>query len=174
MIVAKLNNGYKPDRQAEDSRRDSRPERKRMPEDKKGPEDFKVVDRRSFGTDGSRLEPAETPAEQSNTEEEGRSAGAVADRAEPSPAPAPVRFHTLVSYLATTVMFQLGLLAGSSGERVPLDLGNARRTLDLLDILQEKTRGNLTPEEGKLLDDVLYELRLSFLEIQKGGPQASA
>ena len=83
-------------------------------------------------------------------------------------------FHTLVSYLATTVMFQLGLLAGPSGERIPLDLANARRTLDLLDILQEKTRGNLTTEEAKLLDDVLYELRLSFLEIQKGGSPASA
>ena len=145
-----------------------------MPEDKKGPENFKVVDRRSFGTDGSRREPAETPEEKPNSEEEGRAAGALADRAEPSPAPAPVSFHTLVSYLATTAMFQLGLLAGPSGERIPLDLGNARRTLDLLDILQEKTRGNLTPEEGKLLDDVLYELRLSFLEIQKGGPPASA
>ncbi len=145
-----------------------------MPEDKKGPEDFKVVDRRSFGTDGSRLEPAETPAEQPNTEEEGRSAGAVADRAEPSPAPAQVSFHTLVSYRATTALFQLGLLAGPTGERIPLDLSNARRTLDLLDILQEKTRGNLTTEETKLLDDVLYELRLSFLEMQKASPQASA
>ena len=174
MIVAKLNNGYKPDRQTEEAYRGSRPERERMPEDKKGPEDFKVFDRRSFSTDGSRLEPAETPAEQPNTEEEGRSAGAVADWAEPSPAAPPVSFHTLVSYLATTAMFQLGLLAGPSGERIPLDLANARRTLDLLDILQEKTRGNLTPEEGKLLDDVLYELRLSFLEIQKGGPPEAA
>ena len=145
-----------------------------MPEDKKGPEDFKVVDRRSFGTDGSRRDAAETPEEKPSLEEEGPSAGVVADRAEPSPAPAPVSFHTLVSYLATTAMFQLGLLAGPSGERIPLDLAKARRTLDLLDILQEKTRGNLTTEEAKLLDDVLYELRLSFLEIQKGGSPASA
>jgi hypothetical protein len=142
-----------------------------MPEDKKGPEEFKVVDRRSFGTDGSRLEAEET--EEPNREEEKHSAGAVTDRAEPSAAPAPVAFHTLVSYLATTAMFQLGLLAGPSGEKIPLDLGNARRTLDLLDILQEKTRGNLTTEEAKLLDDVLYELRLSFLEIQKGGSPVS-
>ena len=174
MIVAKLNNGYKPERQTEDSHRDSRPERKRMPEDKKGPGDFKVVDRRSFGTDGSRRDAEETPEEKPNPEEEGHSAGVVADQAGPSSVPAPVSFQTLVSYLATTVMFQLGLLAGPSGERIPLDLANARRTLDLLDILQEKTRGNLAPEEAKLLDDVLYELRLSFLEIQKGGPPESA
>jgi hypothetical protein len=143
-----------------------------MPEDKKGPEDFKVVDRRSFSTDGSRLETEGT--EKPNPEEEGRSAAAGADQAEPSPAVAPVGFHTLVSYLATTAMFQLGLLAGPSGEKIPLDLANARRTLDLLGILQEKTRGNLSTEEAQLLDDVLYELRLSFIEIQKGGSPASA
>ena len=142
-----------------------------MPEDKKGLEDFKVVDRRSFSTDGSRLEAEETG--KPNHEEEGHSAAAVTDRAESSPAPSPVSFHTLVSYLATTAMFQLGLLAGPSGERIPLDLANARRTLDLLDILLEKTQGNLTSEEAKLLDDVLYELRMSFLEIQKGGSPTS-
>jgi hypothetical protein len=145
-----------------------------MPEEKEGPSDFRVVDRRSFSTDGSRRDPEETPEERPNPEEEGHSAGAVADQVGPSAAPAPVSFQTLVSYLATTAMFQLGLLAGPSGERIPLDLGNARRSLDLLDVLQEKTQGNLTPEEGKLLDDVLYELRLSFLEIQKGGPQETA
>ena len=66
-------------------------------------------------------------------------------------------------------MFQLGLLPGPSGENIPLDLASARRTLDLLDVLQQKTQGNLSKEEAKLLDDVLYELRLTFIEIQKGG-----
>ena len=145
-----------------------------MPEDKKSPEDFKVVDRRSFSTDGSRLDAEKAPEQEPIHQEEGPAAAPGADQAEPSPAQPPVSFHTLVSYLATTAMFQLGLLAGPSGEKIPLDLPNARRTLDLLDILQEKTRGNLSTEEGKLLDDVLYELRLSFLEIQKGGSPAPA
>jgi hypothetical protein len=76
-------------------------------------------------------------------------------------------FDTLVSYLSTTAMFQMGLLAGPGGERIPADLANARRTIDLLEILQEKTQGNLTAEEAKLLDDILYELRMSYVEIEK-------
>jgi hypothetical protein len=44
---------------------------------------------------------------------------------------------------------------------------NAQRTIDLLQVLQEKTQGNLTPQESRLLDDVLYELRMTFVELQK-------
>jgi len=46
---------------------------------------------------------------------------------------------------------------------------SARRTIDLLEVLQEKTRGNLTPVESRLLEDVLYELRLSYVEVEKRG-----
>jgi len=174
VIVVKLNHEPQPGGQAQGSRRESRPERKRMPEDKKGPEEFKVVDRRSFGTDGSRLEAQDdTAGDMPDPEVEGGSASAVADRVEPSPALGPVGFQTLVSYLATTAMFQLGLLAGPSGEKIPQDLANARRTLDLAGHLAREDSGQPDPEEGKLLDDVLYELRLSFLEIQKGGSPAS-
>jgi hypothetical protein len=76
-------------------------------------------------------------------------------------------FETLVSYLSTTAMFQLGLIAGPSGEHIPADMPNAKRTLDLLEVLQEKTRGNLSANESRLLEDVLYELRVSFVEMQK-------
>jgi hypothetical protein len=165
--------------------------------EEKQPPSFKVVDRRSFTTDGSRREPdpaAEGKASSAKnsasaiaeagvgavangpaTGERAVAAGTATDAAKPGnpPIPTVANFQTLVSYLATTAMFQLGLLAGPSGETIPLDLANARRTVDLLGVLQEKTQGNLTPEEARMLDDVLYELRLSFLEIQKRGPQAS-
>jgi hypothetical protein len=78
-------------------------------------------------------------------------------------------FETLVSYLSTTAMFQLGVLPGPSGERIPPDMVSARRTIDLLEVLQEKTRGNLTPAESRFLEDVLYELRLSYVEVEKRG-----
>lgn len=140
-----------------------------MPEEKGEPSGFRVVDRRTFSAEGERREVAH--------EDEKKS--------EPRPTPAPASsveaeaetqeyydegvtgFDTLVSYLSTTAMFQLGLLPGPGGERIPADMVNAHRTIDLLQVLQEKTRGNLTPSEAKLLDDVLYELRLSFVEIEK-------
>jgi hypothetical protein len=76
-------------------------------------------------------------------------------------------FDTLVSYLGTTAMFQLGLMAGPSGERIPADLANARQTINMLEVLEQKTEGNLTREEGRLLDDVLYELRMAYVEVDK-------
>ena len=76
----------------------------------------------------------------------------------------PANFATLVSYLSTTAMFQLGLLPGPGGERIPADFANARRTIDLLEVLQQKTQGNLTEDEARMIQEVLYELRLSFVE----------
>ncbi len=89
--------------------------------------------------------------------------------AEPHPAISAdsARFATLVSYLSTTAMFQLGLLPGPGGEHNPPDIDNGSRTIDLLEVLQEKTRGNLTEAEARLLEDVLYELRMKYLEVQK-------
>lgn len=139
-----------------------------MPEEKDQPSGFKVVDRRIFSDDGTRRE--------DSVEE--KTAPPRVERAPEAPVPeeqeaegydegGPAGFDTLVSYLSTTAMFQLGLLPGPGGERIPTDLVNARRTIDLLEILQQKTRGNLTPDEARLLEDVLYELRLSYVEIEK-------
>jgi Domain of unknown function (DUF1844) len=58
-------------------------------------------------------------------------------------------------------------VTGPDGEALPPDLVGAHRTIDLVETLQKKTRGNLTAKESKLLDQILYELRLSFVEINK-------
>jgi len=130
---------------------------------------FRVVDRRPFAADGSRKEG--TPHEEEKAE-----AAPARDRSTqfepPSQPTGPYDdespgFETLVSYLSTTAMFQLGLIPGPSGEHIPADLPNAKRTVDLLEVLQEKTQGNLSARESRLLEDVLYELRMSFVEMQK-------
>jgi hypothetical protein len=130
---------------------------------------FKVVDRRPFSADGSRKE--EIPAEEKKAE-----AVPERDQGTPSEPQSGPRgeyedespgFETLVSYLSTTAMFQLGLIPGPSGEHIPADMPNAQRTVDLLEVLQEKTKGNLTAGESRLLEDVLYELRMSFVAMQK-------
>jgi len=133
---------------------------------------FKVVDRRAFTSEGERM-PGQSEKEQDNREPESRAGAmpAAAPPAEPEPeagdAEVSERFAMLVSYLSTTAMFQLGLLPGPDGEYIPSDLANGSRTIDLLEVLQEKTRGNLARQETKLLEDVLYELRMTYLEVQK-------
>ena len=143
-----------------------------MADEKNEPSGFKVVDRRSFTSEGSRREEgapevkkAEPPPPRPRRRRARRWLNPEPSEAEFSDEPS--GFETLVSYLSTTTMFQLGLLAGPGGERIPPDMANAQRTIDLLQVLQEKTQGNLTPNESRLLDDVLYELRMTFVELQK-------
>ena len=145
-----------------------------MADEKNESSGFKVVDRRSFNNEGSRrdeeapkvikAEPPAPPAKAARPQIIEPNSG---EPAESEFSEEPSGFETLVSYLSTTTMFQLGLLAGPGGERIPPDMPNAQRTIDLLEVLQEKTQGNLTPNESRLLDDVLYELRMTFVELQK-------
>ena len=145
-----------------------------MTDEKNESSGFKVVDRRSFNTEGSRREEEAPkiirPEPAAPVEKSARPEIIEPDTSELTGSDFPEEpsgFETLVSYLSTTTMFQLGLLAGPGGERIPADMANAQRTIDLLDVLQEKTQGNLTPKESRLLDDVLYELRMTFVELQK-------
>jgi len=141
-----------------------------MSEEQTGGSGFKVVDRRAFSSDGTRRQGQpedaerrhETPTPPSTPE----SSPIEVDQEEYAE-PEGTGFEALVSYLSTTAMFQLGLLPGPGGERIPPDFVNAQRSIDLLEVLQKKTRGNLTPDEGRLLEDVLYELRMSFVETEK-------
>jgi hypothetical protein len=133
------------------------------------PSGFRVVDRRTFTSEGSRRKedsPEVKKAEPSPPAER-KERPLVVEPDEAELADEPSGFETLVSYLSTTTMFQLGLIAGPGGERIPSDMPNAQRTIDLLQVLQEKTSGNLTANESRLLDDVLYELRMTFVELQK-------
>jgi hypothetical protein len=71
--------------------------------------------------------------------------------------------------LATTAAVHFGDLPDpETGQRGAADLVAAARVIELLAMLQEKTKGNLIEQEVRLLDDLLYELRLRFVEAQQG------
>ena len=78
------------------------------------------------------------------------------------PQPA-VTFGHLVNQLYVSTMIQMG--AGQEGQRARIDILGAKQTIDLLGILAEKTKGNLTETEDRTLQSVLYEVRLAFLEL---------
>lgn len=76
----------------------------------------------------------------------------------------PIVFDHLVQSMYMTAMMSMG--AGAQpGEKPRIDLMGARQTVDLLGVLQEKTKGNLTENEQRLLESALFELRMMFLEI---------
>jgi len=146
-----------------------------MLDDKNESSGFKVVDRRTFSEDGTPRGEASEPNKHSEAPAAPSGPALVPDEpiSDDFAEEGPSGFGMLVSYLSTTAMFQLGMLPGPGGERIPVDLVNAHMTIDLLEVLQEKTQGNLTSDEAKMLEDVLYELRMTFVEVQKRATQKS-
>jgi hypothetical protein len=84
-----------------------------------------------------------------------------------SPKDFEMSFEKLVASLYTTAIMQLGLDPASGQMKYQPDIIAARQTIDMLSILQEKTKGNLDSKETRLLDSILYELRMAYIEITK-------
>ena len=70
--------------------------------------------------------------------------------------------------LATAALYELGAVPDArSGEVIPADPLVARQTLETLEMLREKTQGNLTEDERKLIDSLLYDLHMRFVELAR-------
>jgi hypothetical protein len=76
----------------------------------------------------------------------------------------PASFPTLVQSILTQILFYLGDLS-TRGAEPSVNLDMAKHQIDILGILEEKTRGNLTPEEKQLLDTALYETRMRYVSV---------
>jgi hypothetical protein len=95
------------------------------------------------------------------------------DRARPSDGPRaaerglPIDFATLVMSLASAAMMSMGRMADPATGTVQKNLAVAQQNIDIIALLKEKTRGNLTAEEERIVEQVLYELRLTYVEALK-------
>jgi hypothetical protein len=79
----------------------------------------------------------------------------------------PASFPVLVSTLTTQSLVALGQIPDPYSGRAIADLEVAKHFIDTLAVLEEKTRGNLTDEEKAMLEDVLHQLRMAFVAMQK-------
>ena len=78
-------------------------------------------------------------------------------------------FSDFLLWMATMIAVQFGDLPHpETGQPLEPNLPAARHFIDIMGMLQEKTAGNLTPQEEKLIDELLFELRRRFLEAQSG------
>ena len=83
--------------------------------------------------------------------------------------PPPADFTGLLLSLGNAALYHLGLVADpQTGEAAPVQLPLARNTIDTLEVLQQKTAGNLDADEEQLLTSLLTELRLRFVEVSGG------
>jgi len=164
-----------------------------MPEGKHQDDEVRVVDRRRFTTEGERRDDVEEPAAPPPVPPAPAASPAVGGASPQAPSVAEsaqsrdarqayerqagrrakLDFETLIRSFAGTAMLQLGLVEDPVHGRIPPDLEAARETLDMLDLLEEKTRGNLTPSEQAFLEDVLYQLRVSYVALTSG-PRSGA
>jgi hypothetical protein len=126
-------------------------------DEKEAPRSFKVDDRRRFSDTGEArpLEPAAAP-------ESDRPARP--DRAPVEPSPLDINFSTFVISLSTQVLVHLGEIPNPIDAQTAVDLGAAKQLIDILGMLKDKTRGNLDASESSLLEGILYDLRLRYVE----------
>lgn len=86
---------------------------------------------------------------------------------------APATFVELVDLLAMQAAIGLGGFQGAGGERIPPNPAAAKHHIDLLEILKNKSAGNLTDDEKRVLDSVLYELRMQYVQAATAPPPPS-
>ena len=117
---------------------------------------FTVIDRRGQ-SDAGKEEPAAPPRPEPAA---ARPASGDEDRIPK------IDFATFLLSLGTSAFYHMGLAPDpASGERAPeKNLLLARQTIDTIEMLEAKTRGNLDAEEAHLLESLLYELRMRFVE----------
>lgn len=87
--------------------------------------------------------------------------------------PPTMSFEQIVHSVYMTAIMQLGG-ATPEGQQPQVDLMGARQSIDMLSVLAEKTKGNLTPDESRLLENALFELHMGFLEITQALARSAA
>ncbi|MFH1829493.1 MAG: DUF1844 domain-containing protein [Pseudomonadota bacterium] len=133
--------------------------------DHEAEEDIKVTDKRRFTKEGEAKQPdvgSKEPHPQEKHEEKAEKGREAFDQKLP-----PLDFATFVLSLATSAQVHLGAIPNPTTGKQEQNLPIAKETIDLLDILRDKTKGNLTSDEERLFEHVLYDLRMMYVERNK-------
>lgn len=133
-----------------------------MAEDKKG-SGFVVKDKRLFAESGE-ARPKEEQTTPAAEEPKPVSPEAAQSGKEKEPDYPPINFTNFVLSLSTSALFHFGDFPDPEGGKTQKNLPAAKQTIDILDMLNEKTKGNLNENENNLIQSVLYELKLRYVK----------
>src|SRR5438105_4401318 len=129
-----------------------------MENDEEERRSFQVKDRRRFSESGeARADVTDDTSQPSATP----------PAAEAPRADEPVTFSTFVLGLSTQALLHLGEIPDPVSNTTQRDLGAAKHVIDILALLRDKTRSNLEPDEEALLDSMLYDLRMRYVELAR-------
>jgi len=124
---------------------------------------FNVVDKRGFEADGSlKTETTQAPEQPKESPKEQN-----AQQAAPKHEYQPVDFVSFIVSFATQAIILMGEAPNPQTGLTVKDIDGARQTIDVLTMLREKTKGNLTSDEEKLYEDILANLHIAFLKASK-------
>jgi len=120
-----------------------------------------VKDKRAFDAQGE-------VKDKSEKTEVGKDKDKEKPKEEKGSAPLPeINFSSFLLSLSSSVLLHLGEIADPQSGEKKKDLVLAKQSIDIINLLQEKTKGNLTQEEEKLLEHLLYDLRMRFVKANK-------
>lgn len=135
-----------------------------MSEEEKG---FVIKDRRSLGKGADEPEKEQAPEAESAAGAQDQPADAPDDAADRQSAETllpEVNFPTFVISLNVSALYHLGAVEDPETKQKKKNLPMAKQTIDILSLLEEKTKGNLTEDEEKLLKNILYDLRIIYVK----------
>ncbi len=126
-------------------------------EEEKG---FKIVDRRLSTEETEEKQPEPSKSTDAPT-------GEISEKEMGPQAIPEIDFKTFVLSLSTSALFHFGAIPDPVTNEKEINLPLAQQSIDILSMLQEKTKGNLDKEEEDLLENILYNLRMKYVEESK-------
>lgn len=136
-------------------------------EEKSGDKGYTIQDRRRFSPDGEARKDAPEENQQATAgapQTEEKSAGHAERRQEPLPE---IDFSTFVISLSTQALMHLGEIANPLTGKIEPDVPVAKQMIDIIGMLKDKTRGNLSASEDRLMEDILFDLRMKYVAAVK-------
>jgi hypothetical protein len=128
-------------------------------EKKEGEGSFTVVDRRRFNDEGRAKEGVTPESSGDFTLVNGEGPATQTGNAAPE-----IDFGNFILSLATQALIQLGEAPAPPHVQIPKDFEAARQTIDIIDMLGKKTKGNLDENEAHLVESILHNLRISYVK----------
>jgi Domain of unknown function (DUF1844) len=129
---------------------------------------FTVQDRRRFSETGEAREAPEVSQGFTMSEpSKGSESQSKTERSQEQEPLPEINFSTFVISLSTQALMHLGEIANPLSGKSEIDVPVAKQMIDILGMLQEKTRGNLDAVEGRLIEDLLFDLRMKYVEAVK-------
>jgi len=139
-----------------------------MSEEEKKEKGFSFVDKRkSLDQEDETVQTGKgaEPKKEKQAEKTTEPAAGTQDKKSPLPE---IDFNFFILSLSSSAMMQMGIIPNPVTKTRGKNLDLAKQTIDIIAMIEKKTKGNLTPEEAQFMESIVYDLRMQYVEVIKG------